>query len=282
MADPQHDDHPDDGGVHVHVHSWKLYAGVLGALLVLTAITVATARVDVDHLLSLGNPVEGVGAWNLGIAIVIATIKASLVVTFFMHLKDDKRFNGLVFLGSLMFVGVFLAYTMNDTHFRGRVGDRYNGVHVDPDTGARAPGGIEGPIPGEILERGLAAPEPPAAAAPAAAPEAAAEPSPDAADGEGEDMVDSILGEEEPAEGEPAADAEGGDFIDDILGDEPAAEEPAAEEPAAEAPAAEEPAAEAPAAEAPARPVRRVRPAAAAAPEAPSQPEPEAEPEAAE
>lgn len=279
MADPKHDDH-DDGGVHVHIHSWKLYAGVLGALLVLTAITVATSRVDIDRLFSLGNPVEGVGAWNLGIAVVIATIKAGLVVTFFMHLKDDKRFNALVFLGALLFVGVFLAYTLNDTYYRGRVGDRYNGVQVDPDTGERAPGGIAGPIPGEILERGLAAPEPPAAPAP---PAAAAEPAPAAEP----DVIDAILGEE-TAQDVPAEPAEGqGDFIDEIMADEPA------EEPAADAPPAEEPAAE-PAPEAaepppaPAPVVRRPRPPrpapaeAPAEPEAPSQPEPEPEAEAAE
>lgn len=274
MADHQHD-HPDDGGVHVHIHSWKLYAAILGALLTLTVATVAVSYVDVDGLLSMGNGVEGVGAWNLGIAVLIATVKAVLVVLFFMHLKDDARFNGLVFIGSLLFVGVFLAYTLNDTHFRGRVGDRYNGVAVDPETGLRAPGGIAGPIPGEVLERGLTAPAAPAAEE--AAPEAAAMPVPEEGDETVEDIAADLAGEDEPvaddAEGDPEADLAALDAEAAAADDELPAEEPPAEEaPAEEAPAP---------APAPAAVVRRPRPARPA-PEAPSQPEPEPEPEAAE
>ncbi|HEY8432421.1 MAG TPA: cytochrome C oxidase subunit IV family protein [Sandaracinaceae bacterium] len=131
----------DDGAVHVHVHSTKLYATVLGILLFLTVVTVAASYVDIDGLLALGREVKGVGAWNLTVAILIATTKAAFVVLFFMHLKDDSRFNALVFIGGVLFVGVFLAYTMNDTAVRGTM-DRYNGVTVDPDTGLPAPGGI--------------------------------------------------------------------------------------------------------------------------------------------
>ena len=58
-----------------------------------------------------------------------------------MHLRDDSRFNALVFIGSVLFAGVFLAYTMNDTAHRG-AGDPYYGVHVLPTTGERAPGGV--------------------------------------------------------------------------------------------------------------------------------------------
>ncbi|MBZ0118702.1 MAG: cytochrome C oxidase subunit IV family protein, partial [Sandaracinaceae bacterium] len=149
MADPKHEhEHPDDGAVHVHIHSTKFYAAVFGGLILLTIITVATSYVDLDHILALGRPVTGVGAWNLGLAVLIATVKASLVILFFMHLKDDSRFNAIVFVGAVLFIGVFFAYTLNDTALRGTL-DRYNGVHVDPDTGLRAPGGIPAPIHGE-------------------------------------------------------------------------------------------------------------------------------------
>jgi cytochrome c oxidase subunit IV len=154
MAD-SHDSDRDDGHVHVHVHSWRFYAGILGALLVLTVITVAVSYVNIDGTIALGREVEGVGAWNLTVALLVATMKASLVVLFFMHLREDKRFNALIFVGSLLFIGVFFAYTMNDTKYRGQTGDVYNGVHVDPDTGQRAPGGITGRVPGQVLEEGL-------------------------------------------------------------------------------------------------------------------------------
>jgi caa(3)-type oxidase subunit IV len=253
MADHGHQH--DDGAVHVHVHSTKFYAAILGALLFLTVITVAASYVDIDKFLALGGEVQGVGAWNLTVAVLIASAKASLVLLFFMHLKDDARFNGLFFIGSVLFIGVFLAYTMNDTALRGTM-DRYNGVRVDPDTGAPAPGGMR-VMSGSAEAQAAQAP---ATEAPAAAPEAAAapaaapaEPAPAAA----------------PADGAPAA--------------APAPEPPAAEAAAAAeaAPAAAEAApaaAEAPAAEptppaAPApRPARPARPAQAA----PAQPAPEA------
>lgn len=164
MADHSDHDIPDDGGVHVHVHSPKFYGGILSALLFLTCLTVASSYVDIDGLVALGRPVEGVGAWNLGVAILIATTKASLVVLFFMHLKEDKRFNALVFVGAILFAGVFFALTLGDTATRGLTGDRYNGVTIDPDTGLRAPGGVPGPIVGEVLEEGLAVAPPDGAA----------------------------------------------------------------------------------------------------------------------
>lgn len=128
MAHDHHDHHdPNDGGVHVHVHPSSLYLKVFGALLFFTALTVAVGEV---HL----------GAWNFFIAVVIATIKAALVALFFMHLKDDDRFNGLIFVGSLLFMGIFFVYTMNDTNHRGQWDEAY-GTRVLTDTGAVAPGG---------------------------------------------------------------------------------------------------------------------------------------------
>jgi cytochrome c oxidase subunit 4 len=122
----EHSSH-DDGAVHAHIAPVKLYLGVFGALIFFTVITVAVSYV---HL----------GAANLAVAILIATIKATLVVLFFMHLKDDSRFNALLLIGSLLFGGVFLAYTLNDTDHRSRI-DRQMGARVYEPTGDRAPGG---------------------------------------------------------------------------------------------------------------------------------------------
>ncbi len=129
----QHDDHShdksghDDGLVHVHVHPLSLYIKVFCALIFFTLLTVAVAEV---HL----------GAWNFFVAVAIATIKATLVALFFMHLKDDDRFNALIFVGSLVFMGVFFVYTMNDTNHRGEWDEAY-GTRVLRSTGEIAPGG---------------------------------------------------------------------------------------------------------------------------------------------
>jgi cytochrome c oxidase subunit 4 len=114
------DDHAhDDGMVHVHVHPASTYWKILGVLVFLTLLTVGISRV---HL----------GEWNFFIAVVVATIKASLVAAFFMHLKDDNRFNVLLFVGALLFIGVFFVYTMNDTQHRGQWDDSY-GTRISSD-----------------------------------------------------------------------------------------------------------------------------------------------------
>ena len=45
----------------------------------------------------------------------IATIKACLVIFFFMHLAYDKPFNMIVFFASFVFVGLFVIFTLSDS-----------------------------------------------------------------------------------------------------------------------------------------------------------------------
>ena len=120
----------DDGEVHSHVSSVKFYVGILAALMGLTLLTVFVASI---HL----------GPLNLAVAIVIASIKATLVVMFFMHLKYDNKFNATIVICSLLFIGVFFAYTMNDTDTRAELDDA-QGSMVLPSSGVQAPGGLPG------------------------------------------------------------------------------------------------------------------------------------------
>jgi cytochrome c oxidase subunit 4 len=120
-------EHADDGAVHAHISPTKFYVQIFIALVCLTLLTIGVAYI---HL----------GKLNLIVAILISTTKASLVVTFFMHLKYDSRFNALMFLGSLLFIGVFFAYTLNDTDHRGQV-DSAQGTEIYSGNGKPAPGG---------------------------------------------------------------------------------------------------------------------------------------------
>ena len=122
-------DHADDGAVHAHISSVPFYVAVFLGLLVLTGITVGQSYVDL-------------GKANLFAVIVIATMKASLVVTFFMHLKWDNKFNALIFISAVLFIGVFFAYTLNDTDKRGELDPDQN-VKIWEKTGEQAPGGME-------------------------------------------------------------------------------------------------------------------------------------------
>ena len=123
-----HAPHKADGAVHTHISSTPFYAAIFTALLALTVLTVGQSYVDLGKL-------------NLIAVILIATTKASLVVSFFMHLRYDNKFNALVFISGLLFIGVFFAYTMNDTDRRGEL-DADQNVRVLPKTGENAPGGF--------------------------------------------------------------------------------------------------------------------------------------------
>ena len=71
-------------------------------LLVLTIITVVVRYIDI-------------GEFNIWVAIGIAVIKAALVATFFMHLRWDRPFNVLVFVGCCVFVILMMAFCVLDT-----------------------------------------------------------------------------------------------------------------------------------------------------------------------
>lgn len=91
------------GGHSTHVMSPKLLLGVYGALVALTILTVSAIQIDLG------------GTANLIVAMGVATVKAALVVAFFMHLLYDKRFNLLIFISSVLFVVLFLSIAVLDT-----------------------------------------------------------------------------------------------------------------------------------------------------------------------
>ena len=97
-----------------HVHAGpKLYLVILGALLVLTAVTVVAAGID------FGSP-----SANVVIAMIIASVKASLVALYFMHLRWDKPLNATIFVGGLCFLGIMLTFTFMDNTTRTAVRPR--------------------------------------------------------------------------------------------------------------------------------------------------------------
>ena len=87
---------------NVHIASMRSLLAVFAALVFLTVVTVAVAYVDL-------------GDFNLFTALFIATIKASLVSLYFMHLRHDSGFNRLAFFGSILFVMLFVGITLMDT-----------------------------------------------------------------------------------------------------------------------------------------------------------------------
>lgn len=143
------------GADHVpHVLPLKLYIATWLTLLVLTVVTVAASYVDL-------------GSANLAIALLIATVKAGVVAFIFMHLRWDHRFHTLIFLSSLIFLAIFIGFTMFDTANRGRA----------EAVEAERPADIKAPFSGKHAVDGFRARQhrtttPPAAAASAPAHEA--------------------------------------------------------------------------------------------------------------
>lgn len=119
----------DDGAVHAHVSSIPFYVAVFAALLFLTGLTVGQSYVDL-------------GRANLAAVVLIASLKATLVVLFFMHIRHDAKFNGLMIVSCIAFIGVFFAYTFNDVGHRGEF-DSDSSVWVNPRNGEPAPGSME-------------------------------------------------------------------------------------------------------------------------------------------
>lgn len=79
------------------------YLKTLIGLLILTGITVGASYI---HF--------GSGAANVVVALTIATIKATLVALFFMHLLHDKPVNGIIAGAGFIFLGLFLMFTLLD------------------------------------------------------------------------------------------------------------------------------------------------------------------------
>ena len=86
---------------HVHISPNSMYFGVFAALMVLTALTVGVAFVDL-------------GWANNIVALAIAVSKASLVVLFFMHVKYSSKLVWLFSAAGVLWLLIFFAFTLSD------------------------------------------------------------------------------------------------------------------------------------------------------------------------
>ena len=85
-----------------HIMSSKFYYTIWIALLGLTGITAAVAFIDL-------------GPFNVVLALVIATVKALLVVLFFMHVKyTSEKLTKIVIVSAIFWLFLLLALSMAD------------------------------------------------------------------------------------------------------------------------------------------------------------------------
>lgn len=84
-----------------HIVSPKIYLAVFLALLVFTATTVAVAFVDL-------------GVFNNLVALGIASVKALLVILYFMHVRYSSKLTWVFVVSGFFWLGILLAFTLSD------------------------------------------------------------------------------------------------------------------------------------------------------------------------
>jgi cytochrome c oxidase subunit IV len=87
--------------VSEHIVSPKIYLAIFGALMIGTALTVWAAF-------------QNFGKFNIVIALGIATVKATLVVLYFMHARYSPKRTQLVIVCSVFWLAIMLALTLSD------------------------------------------------------------------------------------------------------------------------------------------------------------------------
>jgi cytochrome c oxidase subunit IV len=90
---------------HQHILSYKTLGFVLVSLLVLTGITVGVSYV---HM----------GFFNVPIALMIASTKATIVLLFFMHLKFEGKLIAVSFTSTVIVLCIMIGFTFWDVAFR--------------------------------------------------------------------------------------------------------------------------------------------------------------------
>ena len=91
-----------------HTHEpvpYRTFILIWVALLILTGVTIAVSRV---HL----------GALNIWVALGVASIKSSLVIFVFMHLRQESRLFKVGLLVMLSILAIFIGLTFFDVLYR--------------------------------------------------------------------------------------------------------------------------------------------------------------------
>ncbi len=89
-----------------HIIPFRTNLAVFVALMVLLFVTVAAAYLDL-------------GAWGLPVAMTIATIKAALILLYFMHIRYASRLQWMFSTAALLWLGIMILIIMSDYISRG-------------------------------------------------------------------------------------------------------------------------------------------------------------------
>ena len=96
-----------------HIVPVRIYITIFLVLLVGTGLTVAAAFVDFPW------------RFNTVIALTIATIKATFVVLYFMHVRYSSRLVWVIVASALFWMGIMFALTLSDYFTRDWISTAY-------------------------------------------------------------------------------------------------------------------------------------------------------------
>ena len=108
MADKQHSEHREHEPEHDHEHEHIGIPGYVGVFLVLvfgTILTYYAATIDLDGIFPGANTL---------VALLIAFVKMTCVVLFFMHVRWMPRLIWLTALAGFFWLAIMFAFTMQD------------------------------------------------------------------------------------------------------------------------------------------------------------------------
>ena len=92
----------------VHVSPLSTYITIFSALMILTALTVGIAFLDL-------------GSFNPVVALGVACIKATLVILYFMHVRYGPRLVWVLAGSGFAWLAIFVAFTIADYVTRGPI-----------------------------------------------------------------------------------------------------------------------------------------------------------------
>lgn len=84
-----------------HVIPFKTYLNILLTLIALTGVTVWISGIDL-------------GPFSMFVGMLVATVKASLVLAYFMHLKYDSNMNRVMFFAGVFFLLIMFIFSYGD------------------------------------------------------------------------------------------------------------------------------------------------------------------------
>jgi len=90
-----------------HIVPVKFLVLICALLLFLTAVTVWVSRYDFTEI--------NIAEMGIIMALFVATVKATIVGLYFMHLRWDRPFIGFIFVGSILFVVLFICIALTDS-----------------------------------------------------------------------------------------------------------------------------------------------------------------------